>query len=604
MKKFLFVLVVVSLFLFACEVDTEKKSGEYVNYDAGDVTEDGYIQGDASVVSTIIHKRGRPIVKNIYDVTAHNWENKWQTGCSIPDGHLLVGVGVSTDGININVLRLDYIEVKEDIYSKVYFSKRKREKYCIRHHSTAQPQKLVIIPRGYVITGIEGSLWGDEVTHLAAYYKKYNGINRPLTGRWKRKAHGSDSSDIDQDFNLDSDSLKLDSNGYLTGIYMTTWDETCVYTMDKFNITNITYKSTYVNPTLEQFAKKMHELRYDHRLVGVSAAMLNNGQKYIKHFGFTNRETKTRMHKDTMVRWASMSKTLTAVAALIMVADISWLNLNDSIGTIINDFISHNNRNNNSHNNRWFTSIDNIIIDEYRGIQLQELLSNTSGIGHYGDVTYSLANYDVSYYHPLKSLETFANNRANAPINPNTYKYSSFGFVLVTAILDAIARSHYNKNYISFVRDEISTPLGLSSLQPDYGPQKNISHRAIGYNANLDTVSTQNIAWKLGTGGWISNIDDLYKFMKALNDKYAFHTHFSHVQLRNNVVAGSEGYGLGLNQKTINSHTYYGHGGTNEQSRTFFYFSDDKSLGFAILSNSAWDWDRDELLRRLDTEFY
>ena len=68
------------------------------------------------------------------------------------------------------------------------------------------------------------------------------------------------------------------------------------------------------------------------------------------------------------------------------------------------------------------------------------------------------------------------------------------------------------------IRDRISGPLGLTTLQPDF-PWVRIDHRAAGYrlaDGKVLVSSDTDQSWKWGGGGYISNVGDFVGFAQGL----------------------------------------------------------------------------------------
>ena len=94
------------------------------------------------------------------------------------------------------------------------------------------------------------------------------------------------------------------------------------------------------------------------------------------------------------------------------------------------------------------------------------------------------------------------------------FSYSSYGYILLSAIVQRAGQQNFNEQ----VQQHIATPLGMTTLQPDY-EWKNIPNRAVGYvesDGKIGQSTDTDVSWKLGAGGYISNIEDLARFAEGL----------------------------------------------------------------------------------------
>ncbi len=302
-------------------------------------------------------------------------------------------------------------------------------------------------------------------------------------------------------------------------------------------------------------------------LAGLAIGIVQGGRMtHIRGYGFADRDRETPLTKETLIRWASISKTLTAIAAIKMyrAGDID-------LDKDIRDYVSY-----------W--------PQQPQGdITLRQLLQNTSGIPHYNDstFTFSLSGYDdTRSYNARKSVETFSNQFLL--FDPGTeYNYSTFGFILAAAAIDKASRDAYGLTFPELVRDSIAEPLGLSTLQPDYSEFRSLSPRTLGYDKNcageIQQESTTDVSWKLGGGGWISTPEDLTRYMEALINEEVVPAAWMDTLLNEPRVDGSlTGYGMGFQIFG----RYVGHGGWQQNGRNQMYFWPGSDEGIVIMCNS------------------
>ena len=315
-------------------------------------------------------------------------------------------------------------------------------------------------------------------------------------------------------------------------------------------------------------------------LIGLAVGIIQDGQiTYLKGYGLADREQQLPVTRQTMFRWASISKSLTAVAAM-QLWERGELDLEREVYQYVPEFPN-------------------------KGVMLRvrHLLCHQSGIVHYtnGKVIRTRREYPVSnpYENVIFALDTFKESPlVNEP--GEKYSYTTHGYILLSAVVE---RAHKQKFALQ-VRDRIAKPLELGALKPDY-QWKEIPHRAVGYrrhNGEVKVSTDTDVSWKLGGGGFISNIDDLAKFAAGLlnhqlvkaatrrkmwtrqmtrdgkQTKYALGFSFNHY--RNGELHTWKADGTGIE--------IVGHSGSQEKTKTWMALWPEKKLGVVLMSNSKY----------------
>ncbi len=249
-----------------------------------------------------------------------------------------------------------------------------------------------------------------------------------------------------------------------------------------------------VAPLGERVDKAMRDEMAGQELIGLAVGIIQDGQiAYLKGYGLANREQRLPVTRQTMFRWASISKSLTAVAAM-QLWERGDLDLKREA--------------------RWYVPE---FPDKGTPIRVRHLLCHQGGIVHYtnGKVIRTKRDYPVA--HPFENviyaLDTFKESPlVNKP--GEKYSYSTRGYMLVSAVVERAGKQKFAHQ----MRDRIAKPLKLATLQPDYQWEE-IPHRAVGYRqrgGQVEVSTNTDVSWKLGGGGFISNIDDLAKFAAGL----------------------------------------------------------------------------------------
>ncbi len=312
-------------------------------------------------------------------------------------------------------------------------------------------------------------------------------------------------------------------------------------------------------------------------LIGVAIGVVNNGQiAYTKGHGYADRARKKAVTLDSKFRWASMSKSLTSIAALKL-----WENGKLDLEKDINNYVSN------------FPK---------KGVNMKYLLQNQGGIGHYSEMDKDYPNWDrlrISYpsdqaYSAYLSVNIFK----DAPLQytpGRQYMYSTFGFNLAGAAIETAGKNAYKKGYVALVDEYIARPLGMTTLAPDYKFGSSAAEVQGYYKNNSGEIIQRNdddISWKLPGGGFHSTIGDLTKFVHGLINKkilksatYDMAWAKQNQQDENGSVT-NYGYGFGVNGSGANLRVW--HSGSQTKVKTLYFCYPNQGVGVAIMCNSEW----------------
>jgi CubicO group peptidase (beta-lactamase class C family) len=217
------------------------------------------------------------------------------------------------------------------------------------------------------------------------------------------------------------------------------------------------------NITLSALMRKFH-------VPGVSIAVIHHGKlEWARGFGVRD-ASGDPVTADTLFQAASISKPITALAALRMV-DAGKLNLDANVNHYLRSWKIPNNR---------FTA--------RQKVTLRELLSHTAGITVAGFSGYRAGT-------PLPSLLQTLNGTPpanNAPIRVDTvpgtkWRYSGGGYVIVRQLLEDASGEPFGE----LLRKSVFEPSGMtqSTFQQPLGPGSR-ANVAVPYDVNGHPVST------------------------------------------------------------------------------------------------------------------
>ncbi len=313
-------------------------------------------------------------------------------------------------------------------------------------------------------------------------------------------------------------------------------------------------------------------------LVGLAVGVIQNGRvEYLKGYGWADREKQTPVTRQTLFRWASISKSLTGVTAM-QLWERGQLELGADVRRYVPEFPA-----------------------KPAPISVRHLLCHQGGIVHYsnGPVVVTVRGYKQA--NPFESvvlaLDTFKRSPVvNAP--GEKYAYTTHGFILLSAAVERAGKQKFALQ----VRDRIAKPLGMTTLQPDYQWVR-IPNRAVGYRKQDGkvVVSTDtDVSWKLAGGGFISNIDDLAKFANGLlNHRLVKPTTRAKMWTQQKTNDDQlTGYGLGFSFKQYEKGelsswkagrtavVLVGHSGAQEKTRTYMILWPAKKMAVVVMTNS------------------
>src|ERR1043166_4316102 len=244
-------------------------------------------------------------------------------------------------------------------------------------------------------------------------------------------------------------------------------------------------------------------------------------------YGFANLEDETPNTRQTKFHLASITKTFTAMA-IMMLAERGKLNPQDPICKYLTDCQV-----------------------AWQAVSIHHLLTMSSGIPNFTD----FPDWLVTRALPSTYTSTIARFK-DKPLDfpPGTkYNYSNSGYVLLACIIEKIS----GKTYEAFLRENIFGPLKMDNT--GYDDNKIIlTHRAIGYareGIRLVRAPYLNSSVIKGAGGLYSTVDDLLLWDQALYQdklvsKKSLDTMFT-------VHAGDFGYGWHIDEQFKRRRIFY-----------------------------------------------
>lgn len=293
------------------------------------------------------------------------------------------------------------------------------------------------------------------------------------------------------------------------------------------------------------------------------AVTVTRGDSVLWHegFGLADRDAARAAEPTTAFRIGSLSKLFTAVL-LMRLAEQHMVALDTPIGTYLP------------------------LPARIAPITLRQLSGHLGGIRHYRGREF----FTRTHYANLRAgLQVFLGDSLVAP--PGTrYVYSSYGYNLIGAVLEAATRRPYTELF----RQQIVGPLRLVATVPD---SSNLPERARLYD--VDTAGTvrdaqvDDLSGRWPSGGLLSSTDDLARFAQALFTP-GFLTQGSLDQMftpQHLSSGASTGVGIGWRIATDSAgRTYWHHGGTSNGGSAFLLIYPAEHVVVAMASNAFTGW--------------
>ena len=224
---------------------------------------------------------------------------------------------------------------------------------------------------------------------------------------------------------------------------------------------------------------------------GSSVTVLRNGRQiWSEGIGLADVENKVPVTTLTKFRIGSVSKPIAAVAMAALVED-GRLDLDAPIQKYVPSFPA-----------------------KAYPITARELAGHLAGIRHYrGDEFLSSRHYA----NVTAPLDIFKND--SLLFRPgDKYSYSTYGFVLLSAVIEGAA----GQPFLAYVQRRVFDPIGMRNTTAEF-PDSIITNRARFYTRSDSVSPVINAPWvdnsnKWAGGGFVSTTQDLARFGQAMLD--------------------------------------------------------------------------------------
>lgn len=321
-----------------------------------------------------------------------------------------------------------------------------------------------------------------------------------------------------------------------------------------------------------------------HNFVGLSAAIVKDGRLiWSKGYGWANKEQQTPATDESIFLIASISKTITGVAAMQLVEQGKL-----DLDTDINDYLPFQLTNPHQPSavltcRHLMTHTSGIVDDHYNTVATQNLY-------YYGsDPKLSLADFCRAFFPPTG---TYYNAGTFALTEPGlAFSYSNLGVALLGYIVERAAGQPFDQ----FTQTTLFGPLGMSKTSWRL-QQLPAGELAMPYDEAGKPIGHYTFA-DYPNGGLRTNVKDLAAFLimfmvggtrrgqRILSQ--ASVTEMARVQYP--TVTGADRQGLiwgGAAYRTYSN--LLGHNGGEQGVNTLMYYNQDTRTGFILLLNKTF----------------
>jgi CubicO group peptidase (beta-lactamase class C family) len=311
---------------------------------------------------------------------------------------------------------------------------------------------------------------------------------------------------------------------------------------------------------------------------GVSVAVVENGEyEWAAGFGLADVENNAPATEHTLFRLASISKPLTATAAMQL-----WERGQFDLDAPVQKYCP-------------------AFPQKPLPINTREVMGHLAGIRHYktGSQDDPEVGNTKHFDNPIQAGLDFFKNDPLVSDPGKQFHYSTQGYTLVGCVIEGVSGARY----VDFMRQNVFAPAGMDHTQVDDRfatvPYRTRFYQktASGTVLNADFLDS---SYKIPGGGWLSSAEDMAKFEVAiLNDKLIKRSTRDLMWTPLKPSDGSkDGYGLGWGAGDEDGIAVVGHTGGQQGTSTAFLLAPAQRDGVVVLANME-DADPDKLAHEI-----
>lgn len=325
-----------------------------------------------------------------------------------------------------------------------------------------------------------------------------------------------------------------------------------------------TYTQDYPAQASELLQKAITTGQY----AGITAAIAVDGQtRWIDSAGHCDEERTSPCNDDTVYRIASITKTMTAVAVL-QLAERGALQLDEPIATYLPDYPK----------------------PAATQITARMLLHHTSGIPAYASAKETETQ---EQFNSLQEAYQVFQDRELLFTPGTAYAYTSYGYVVLGAVIEAAAEQTYGEYLQEHIWDIADmTQTGIEEFGTNYPAYSAFFIR--NRKGKIKSATVNNLSNRLPAGGVYATVGDLLKFGQALMDGRLINQEsLALMQQAPEVDRGQNNpYGMGAFLYGDNPQfgPVLGHSAEQTGVSGQLMLMPDKRIAIVVLSNTARAW--------------
>ena len=298
---------------------------------------------------------------------------------------------------------------------------------------------------------------------------------------------------------------------------------------------------------------------------GVSVAVVENGEyEWGSGFGLADAENNVPASERTLFRLASISKPITATAAM-QLWEHAKLDLDAPVQKYCPSFPQ-----------------------KPSPITTRQVMGHLGGIRHYktGAPDEAEIGNTKHFDNPIQGGLDFFKNDPLVAEPGKRFSYSTQGYTLVGCVIEGASGA----KYVDFVRQNVIVPAGMEHTQVD-NRYAIIPYRTRFYQKTesgiVQNADFLDSSYKIPGGGWLSSAEDMAHFEVAiLNDKLIKRTTRDLMWTALKPSDGSKDtYGLGWGDSDDAVVPIVGHTGGQQGTSTAFLIAPAQRVGVVVLTN-------------------
>ena len=326
---------------------------------------------------------------------------------------------------------------------------------------------------------------------------------------------------------------------------------------------------------LQSLLEGLHQFS---KVPGMAVAIAKDGEiVWQGQTGMSNLETRVTVNQQTQFRLASVSK---AVTSILVAQQIEKGTIN-------------------------LTTKASELVAVKSDATLAQLLAHTGSIDHYGVLTDQ--GLDETYQTSTDALTTVIPKLLSREPG-EVYQYSTFGYSLIGAMLEAASGKSYNQ-----LVSELAEQLKLTSLVAPLGHERSTNHSRF-YQISrkqIELAKLRNFTYSQAGAGLMASAGDLAKLGSLFISGALVST--PHVEsiltvqkLNSGELISDKNYQVALGwrlQKALDGQTYYHHAGVTDGARSIILINPDSGISVSILSNASWTADMFQSALAFDKQY-